>query len=343
MPETLPPPGELPDALDGTAPLAPKFGAPEPVAQEPADATQARPVDAEPARLAESAESAELAEAPDAAAETPTPTANASPATSATSAAPAETAETAGTPALTAPAAPAVPELSPAACGARLASLFPALFARRAQPLKLRIQADIQQRAPGIFTRKTLSAFLHRHTTTNAYLTALTQAPQRVDLDGAPAGELSEEHRQAAVQELARRRGLHEERRVAENAARRDAEAQARQAHAAQDQARRDRAVLLRAFDASTLTRANFCALKGLAETDLEAQLVQARAEAQQRALEPRPEQRQDRHPEQRHDQRQDAGAPRRDSALPAGRPEPGRGPRGPRPGRDAARGQPRR
>ena len=340
MPETLPPPGELPDALDGTAPLAPKFGAPEPVAQEPADATQARPVDAEPARLAESAESAELAEAPDAAAETPTPTANASPATSATSAAPAETAETAGTPALTAPAAPAVPELSPAACGARLASLFPALFARRAQPLKLRIQADIQQRAPGIFTRKTLSAFLHRHTTTNAYLTALTQAPQRVDLDGAPAGELSEEHRQAAVQELARRRGLHEERRVAENAARRDAEAQARQAHAAQDQARRDRAVLLRAFDASTLTRANFCALKGLAETDLEAQLVQARAEAQQRALEPRPEQRQDRHPEQRHDQRQDAGAPRRDSALPGGRPEPGRGPR---PGRDAGRGQPRR
>ncbi len=217
------------------------------------------------------------------------------------------------------PAAAAIAELSPAACGARLAALFPALFAQRAQPLKLRIQADIQQRAPGIFTRKTLSAFLHRHTTTNAYLMSLTQAPQRVDLDGATAGEISEEHRAAAVQELARRRGLHEERRAAENAARRTAEAEARQAHAAQDQARRDRAALLRAVETSTLTRANFCALKGLTEADLEAQLVQARAEALQRAQEPRQE-------------------PHFDDP---------RGPRGPRPGpgpgRHAGRGPPRR
>ena len=218
------------------------------------------------------------------------------------------------------PAAAAIAELSPAACGARLAALFPALFAQRAQPLKLRIQADIQQRAPGIFTRKTLSAFLHRHTTTNAYLMSLTQAPQRVDLDGAPAGDISEEHRVAAVQELARRRGLHEERRAAENAARRAAEAEARQAHAAQDQARRDRAALLRAVETSTLTRANFCALKGLAEADLEAQLVQARAEALQRAQEPRQE-------------------PHFDD--PRG---PGRGPGpGPGPGRRAGRGPPRR
>ena len=215
-----------------------------------------------------------------------------------------------------APQAPAIPELSPAACGARLAALFPALFAQRAQPLKLRIQADIQQRAPGVFTRKTLSAFLHRHTTTNAYLMSLTQAPQRVDLDGAAAGEISEEHRQAAVQELARRRGLFEERRAAEQAARRAAENEARQAHAAQDQARRDRAALLRAVETSTLTRANFCALKGLTEADLEAQLVQARAEALQRAQEPRPQPR----PEPRFDGRN-----------------------GPRPGDAPRRGEPRR
>jgi sRNA-binding protein len=215
-----------------------------------------------------------------------------------------------------APQAPAIPELSPAACGARLAALFPALFAQRAQPLKLRIQADIQQRAPGVFTRKTLSAFLHRHTTTNAYLMSLTQAPQRVDLDGAAAGEISEEHRQAAVQELARRRGLFEERRAAEQAARGAAENEARQAHAAQDQARRDRAALLRAVETSTLTRANFCALKGLTEADLEAQLVQARAEALQRAQEPRPQPR----PEPRFDGRN-----------------------GPRPGNAPRRGEPRR
>ena len=208
------------------------------------------------------------------------------------------------------PHAPAIPELAPAACGARLAELFPALFAQRPQPLKLRIQADIQQRAPGIVTRKSLSAFLHRHTTTNAYLVSLSQAPQRVDLDGAPAGDISEEHRVAAVQELARRRGLHEERRAAENAARRAAEAQARQAHAAQDQARRDRAALLRAFEASTITKANFCALKGLSEVDLDAQLQLGRTEAQQRALEPRPE------------PRHDAGAPRRNGPRPQGQRE---------------------
>ena len=234
----------------------------------------------------------------------------------------------------------AVPELSPAACGARLAGLFPALFAQRAQPLKLRVQADIQQRAPGIFTRKTLSAFLHRHTTTNAYLMALTQAAQRVDLDGAPAGDISDEHRQAAVQELARRRGLHEERRAAEQAAHRAAEALARQAHAAQDQQRRDRAALLRAFEASTLTRANFGALKGLAEAELEAQLVLARVEALQRAHETRQQPR----PDVRHD----AAVPRRDGPRPQTprEPDPGRGPR-PARGDDGSRardrGQPRR
>ena len=267
------------------------------------------------------------------------PDAQAEPAAAAMDAA--QAADTA--PAPHAPQAPAVPELSPAACGARLAALFPALFAQRAQPLKLRIQADIQHRAPGIFTRKTLSAFLHRHTTTNAYLMSLTQAPQRVDLDGAAAGEISEEHRQAAVQELARRRGLFEERRAAEQAARRAAENQARQAHAAQDQARRDRAALLRAFETSTLTRANFCALKGLAEADLDDQLVQARAEALQRAHEPRPDMRSDQRPDHRHDLRVDTRPgpglghhpPRRDGPRPQGGPAP-------RPGRDAGRGQPR-
>ena len=276
MPETLPP-------ADDPAVTAPSGGAPtEPEASLPVE-PQAES-HAEP--LAATTEAGQAAEA-----------------VSAVSAAPA-------------PQAPAIPELSPAACGARLAALFPALFAQRAQPLKLRIQADIQQRAPGVFTRKTLSAFLHRHTTTNAYLMSLTQAPQRVDLDGAAAGEISEEHRQAAVQELARRRGLFEERRAAEQAARRAAENEARQAHAAQDQARRDRAALLRAVETSTLTRANFCALKGLTEADLEAQLVQARAEALQRAQEPRPQPR----PEPRFDARN-----------------------GPRPGNAPRRGEPRR
>ncbi|MDO8419443.1 MAG: hypothetical protein Q7S90_05340, partial [Rubrivivax sp.] len=50
---------------------------------------------------------------------------------------------TAGAPSAITP--PAAVELSPAACAARLAELFPALFsAGRALPIKLRVQADIQ-------------------------------------------------------------------------------------------------------------------------------------------------------------------------------------------------------
>jgi ProP effector len=122
-----------------------------------------------------------------------------------------------------APAAPAAPAgLLPAQCAAKLAELFPALFGPEGppKPIKLRIQADLQERAPGLFTRKALSIVLHRHTTSTPYLKALVAAPTRFDLDGQPAGEIAEEHRQAAREEVERRRAL--------VAARRAAEAQAR-------------------------------------------------------------------------------------------------------------------
>lgn len=45
------------------------------------------------------------------------------------------------------------------------------------------------------------------------------------------------------------------------------------------DPAQRDRALLLRAFESSTLSKANFCALKRLTEAELDAALNQARAE----------------------------------------------------------------
>jgi sRNA-binding protein len=210
-----------------------------------------------------------------------------------------------------------IADLSPAACAARLADLFPAIFsAGSPQPLKLRIQADIQQRAPGIFTKKSLSIFLHRHTTNTAYLRAIVNAPQRIDLDGAPAGEVADEHRQAAVAELDRRRARHDERRAAERAAQRQAVEASRRAREADDVQRRERGVLLRAYETTTLTRANFCALKGLDEAQLDALLGQAR-------LDPRPERIEDRgtergprpgsaHPHIRPERNQRPGPPRR-------------------------------
>jgi ProP effector len=166
--------------------------------------------------------------------------------------------------------APAADAAGPEACAAELKQRFPALFAGAPKPIKLRIQADIRERAPGVFTKAALSAFLRRHTGRNAYLIALTRASHRLDLDGQPADEISAEHRQAAADELARRRALREAR---EAEARAQAEAQ-----------RRQRAELLRAFESSRVTKANFCALKGVAVDALDALLEQARQEAAERA-----------------------------------------------------------
>lgn len=109
-----------------------------------------------------------------------------------------------------APGAASPPEMTAAACAARLAELFPGLFGTQGppKPVKLRVHADVQQRAPGQFTRRVLSAFMARHTTTSAYLRALVESPHRYDLDGQAAGDVAEEHRQAAREELARRRAL---------------------------------------------------------------------------------------------------------------------------------------
>lgn len=173
--------------------------------------------------------------------------------------------------------APPGADLAPEACAAALAQRFAALFGPGvAKPLKLRIQADIQQRAPGVFTRRALSAFLHRHTTSTAYLKALAKATHRFDLDGVEAGELAAEHRDAALAELERRRGLHRQRQRDRLAAERNAR---REQAEAEGGARAERAALLRAYEASTVSRQNFCALKGVAETALDALLEQARRE----------------------------------------------------------------
>jgi sRNA-binding protein len=156
--------------------------------------------------------------------------------------------------------------MSVAECGDQLRRRFPSLFAGAMKPLKLRIQADIQQRAPGVFGRRVLSAFFSRHTGSTPYLVSMTKSAHRFDLDGQPAGELSEEHRQAAAEELARRRTNHQ--------------AKVDQA----EEARRHRAALLRDFERTTLTPANFCALKGVTPETLDALLATARREAEERA-----------------------------------------------------------
>ncbi len=252
-------------------------------------------------------------------------------------ASPADTAAAPATADDTAPAAglessPAEPESTPAAAGLspadaaqELKTRFPALFTGGAKPLKLRIQADIQERAPGVFTKQVLSAFLRRYTGSTSYLIAVSRGTQRFDLDGQPAGELSEEHRQVASDELNRRRTLQQTRREQE------------------DQERRQRASLLRDFETTTLTPANFCALKGIAADQLDGLLATARQEAEER----RREFAANGGPERRPDQR--GRPPRREGEGGGGRPPGpggrpgGRGPdnRGTRGAREDGAGRP--
>lgn len=171
------------------------------------------------------------------------------------------------------PPPPAAVEQHPADVARLLKAHFPGLFAGPLKPLKLRIQADIQSRAPGVFTKQALSAFLRRHTGATAYLIALTKASHRFDLDGQPGDELNPEHRQAALDELARRRAIHAEKRALE------AQTQAQQQAQAESE-RRARAGLLRDFERTTLTLPNFCALKGLEPAELDHLLAIARKEA---------------------------------------------------------------
>ena len=146
--------------------------------------------------------------------------------------------------------------------GPQLKKLYPALFSNPPKPLKLRIQADIQARTPGQFTKPQLSAFLRRYTGSHAYLNALVKATHRFDLDGNPGDELSDEHRNAAVEELARRR----------------ANTQARMA--LEQEQRANRATLLKEYDANTLPAAEFAASRGIAEAELEPLIARARKEA---------------------------------------------------------------
>jgi ProP effector len=363
------------------------------------------------------------------------------------------------------PAAQTPVRLDLESCAAELKQRFPALFTGQPKPIKLRIQTDIQQRAPGVFTRQALSAFLRRHTGSTSYLIALGKATQRLDLDGQPAGEIAAEHHAAAAEELARRRALRREREqamrpgqrppreghgpapagpqgdgTAPTDATRPADAaggpeharpprpprpprhdrpqrsqqgprdaqggqggrptrparpplgqQTGQAHThqtnpgqrppqparpagaalgadtmsrpapvanaaqraapvADDPARRERMLLLRAFDSSPLTKSNFCALKGMTVEHLDAQLTVARQEAAAwAAAHPQPERSPDRPHDRGFDRRPDGRSSgsrdgprdgqrdgRRDARTGPGRPG---GPGGPRRDHGPAKG----
>ncbi|MEZ5608947.1 MAG: ProQ/FinO family protein [Rhodocyclaceae bacterium] len=119
----------------------------------------------------------------------------------------------------------AKPRLDPRAMLKRLQAESPTF--RDYKPLALKIDGAILERFPD-FDRKNLRTALRLHTASTKYLKGVERGTHRHDLDGAPVGELSDEHRQHAAAtlkdrfaEVARQQ---REKRAAEEAERRHAQ-----------------------------------------------------------------------------------------------------------------------
>ena len=119
----------------------------------------------------------------------------------------------------------AKPRIEPRALLQRLQQASPAFG--ECKPLALKIDAAILARFPE-FDRKTLRAALRMHTASTRYLKAVERASERFDLDGNPAGEVTEEQRAHASATLKERFATvarqQREKREAEEAERRHAE-----------------------------------------------------------------------------------------------------------------------
>lgn len=99
------------------------------------------------------------------------------------------------------------------------------------KPLALRIDAEIAKRHPEL-ARKALRTALRIHVNSTRYLKAIEKGRERFDLDGAVAGEITDEQRAHAAQTLKQR--------FAEAVrAKREKEAQARAAEKAAEAERR--------------------------------------------------------------------------------------------------------
>jgi ProP effector len=90
-----------------------------------------------------------------------------------------------------------------------LAETFPNAFAvweRRRRPLKVGIHDDILVKLGGTIAPQELSIALCFYTANAGYLTALRTGTPRVDLDGSPAGTVTESESDFAKVKLAKRR-----------------------------------------------------------------------------------------------------------------------------------------
>ena len=97
---------------------------------------------------------------------------------------------------------------------------------REFRPLAIGIHKALMERMPDLDKNHVRTA-MHNHTATTRYLKALVEGAPRFDLDGNPAGEVTAEQQQQAVQTLRDRiKKTTEKRKEAEETAKRQAKLQ---------------------------------------------------------------------------------------------------------------------
>jgi ProP effector len=88
----------------------------------------------------------------------------------------------------------------------KLFELYPQLFGAQFLPLKLGVFQELLAAHPGVLDKDTLKIALSVHTRSTRYLQAVAAGMQRHGLDGQPVEPLAPEHIYFAIQELHRRR-----------------------------------------------------------------------------------------------------------------------------------------
>jgi sRNA-binding protein len=88
----------------------------------------------------------------------------------------------------------------------KLFELYPRLFGGEFLPLKLGVFQELLAGHPDVFTRDSLKSALGVHTRSARYLQSVAAGMQRHDLQGEPVGDVAPEHVHQALMELFRRR-----------------------------------------------------------------------------------------------------------------------------------------
>ena len=88
----------------------------------------------------------------------------------------------------------------------RLFELYPKLFGARFLPLKLGVFEELTERHPDVLPREELKLAMGQHARSTRYLESVAAGLQRHDLDGNPVEPVAPEHVHHAIMEVFRRR-----------------------------------------------------------------------------------------------------------------------------------------